>query len=140
MRKWANKAARIIVEHYDPDSILLFGSYAKGQQTAHSDIDLLIVKDTDLPRSLRGIELKDYLSQYPVKFDLLFYTHSELAQAQKVPYSFAQTIQSTGTLLYVKDCTQNAWWVDLLLDLEDNLITSWSYLVWGIKGLAGNKW
>lgn len=108
MRKWANKAARIIVEHYDPDSILLFGSYAKGQQTAHSDIDLLIVKDTDLPRSLRGIELKDYLSQYPVKFDLLFYTHSELAQAQKVPYSFAQTIQSTGTLLYVKDCTQNA--------------------------------
>ena len=113
MRKWANKAARIIVEHYDPDTILLFGSYAKEQQTERSDIDLLIVKDTDLPRSCRGIELQDYLSQYPVKFDLLFYTHSELAQAQKVPHSFAQSIQSTGTLLYVKNSTQSVRLIDL---------------------------
>lgn len=106
MRKWANKAAQAIAAHYDPDFVLLFGSYAKGQQTLHSDIDLLIVKDTDVPRHYRGLGLHDLLSRYPIKFDLLYYTHSELEQAKSVPYSFMHSIQTQGILLYVKDCTR----------------------------------
>ena len=34
----------IIVAHASPDQIILFGSYARGDSTEKSDIDLLIVK------------------------------------------------------------------------------------------------
>ena len=34
-----------IVERYDPDALILFGSYAHGQPDEWSDIDLLIISD-----------------------------------------------------------------------------------------------
>lgn len=39
-----------IVTAYQPDKIMLFGSHATGQAIEDSDLDLLIVKDTKLPR------------------------------------------------------------------------------------------
>ena len=46
-----------IVALYDPARIILFGSRAKGTSVPASDVDLLIVKDTALPRSQRGLEV-----------------------------------------------------------------------------------
>jgi len=34
-----------IKENFDPDKIILFGSYAYGNPSKESDIDLLIIKD-----------------------------------------------------------------------------------------------
>lgn len=34
-----------IIERYDPDALILFGSYAHGQPDEWSDIDLLIISD-----------------------------------------------------------------------------------------------
>ncbi len=36
-----------IITHYTPQKVILFGSYAYGQPDEESDIDLLIIKDTD---------------------------------------------------------------------------------------------
>ncbi|MFP4250904.1 MAG: nucleotidyltransferase domain-containing protein, partial [Armatimonadota bacterium] len=33
-----------IVEGYDPEKIIVFGSYARGDWTEDSDLDLLVVK------------------------------------------------------------------------------------------------
>jgi predicted nucleotidyltransferase len=98
--RWVDKAVHLIVDHYAPDLILLFGSYAKGQETLHSDIDLLIVKNSELPRSERGSELSTYLTRYPIKFDLLFYTPSELQAAIHSPTSFMSSILATSVVLY----------------------------------------
>ena len=35
-----------IAEAIRPQKIILFGSWARGERDAHSDIDLLIIKDT----------------------------------------------------------------------------------------------
>ncbi len=53
MHEWAKRGADIIVDLYDPDKIMLFGSCAKGSATLDSDIDLLIVKDTDITLCLQ---------------------------------------------------------------------------------------
>ena len=46
--------AKKIIEAYDPQKIILFGSYVSGKPTEDSDIDLLIIKDTtDSPRERR---------------------------------------------------------------------------------------
>lgn len=102
MREWVDKAVDAIVALYDPDEIVLFGSYAENRQTLQSDIDLLIVKDTNLPRRHRGLELIRHLKRYPVKFDLLFYTHSEVERAVMTEHSFIASILDTGTVLFRK--------------------------------------
>ena len=38
---------RKIVESYDPEQIIVFGSYARGDWTDGSDLDLLVVKETE---------------------------------------------------------------------------------------------
>lgn len=38
---------RRIVEGYQPDRIILFGSYAYGTPTEDSDLDLLVIKSSD---------------------------------------------------------------------------------------------
>ena len=38
---------KLLVEKFNPDQIVLFGSYAYGNPTTDSDVDLLVVKKTD---------------------------------------------------------------------------------------------
>jgi len=40
-------AIRKIVEELNPEKIILFGSYAYGKPTPHSDVDLLIILKTN---------------------------------------------------------------------------------------------
>ena len=40
---------QIIAERFNPEKIILFGSYAKGQPTPESDVDLFIIIDSDKP-------------------------------------------------------------------------------------------
>ncbi|MCX5991580.1 MAG: nucleotidyltransferase domain-containing protein [Chloroflexi bacterium] len=47
-----------IKERYEPEKIILYGSYAYGKPTEDSDIDLLIVKETDSRRVDRFVEVK----------------------------------------------------------------------------------
>jgi len=47
-------------EGYRPIKVILFGSYAYGKPTEDSDIDLLILKDTDKSRTERFVEVKRF--------------------------------------------------------------------------------
>ena len=46
---------RRIVEGYQPDRIILFGSYAYGTPTEESDLDLLVIKADDSRRKIDRI-------------------------------------------------------------------------------------
>ncbi|MCB0837879.1 MAG: nucleotidyltransferase domain-containing protein [Bacteroidetes bacterium] len=102
MESWVAKIVEIIVRNYDPDEICLFGSMSKNQSNMESDIDLLIIKDTDIPRRFRGSSFKEQLSRFPIKIDLLFYTHAELESAKKKKYSFIDAISRKTKIVYKK--------------------------------------
>ena len=55
-----------IVREYQPDKIILFGSWARGNADEQSDIDLLVISDRekDLPRYKRGLDVRVLLSQF----------------------------------------------------------------------------
>lgn len=36
---------QVLVEHFQPEQVILFGSYAHGRPSANSDVDLLVVKE-----------------------------------------------------------------------------------------------
>jgi len=65
-----------IVEKCNPEKIILFGSMADGKPTAWSDIDLVIIMDTDL----RYIDRLLYISKMAkcdVPVDFFVYTPEE---------------------------------------------------------------
>lgn len=84
----------------DPSVIYLFGSHARGTATTHSDIDLLIVEPSTLPRAHRGKRIIAALRGFAATFDLLFYTPAELTEELADPLSFASNVASTGRILY----------------------------------------
>ena len=46
-----------IVSGYNPEKVILFGSTARGTRNSESDIDLLIIKDTNKKRPFRVKEV-----------------------------------------------------------------------------------
>ncbi len=47
-----------IASRFNPERIILFGSYANGTQSDDSDLDLLIIQETDLPPQKRGFDIR----------------------------------------------------------------------------------
>ena len=86
---------------YKPEKIYLFGSYANGNPTEDSDIDLFIVKDTDTRKTERRIEVRKSFSKYPsVGLDVIVYTPKELKNVANDVVNIALEAIKTGKLLY----------------------------------------
>jgi predicted nucleotidyltransferase len=89
-----------LVAHEDPDSVYVFGSQADGRAHARSDLDLLVVKETALPRYRRGRNAHALLARDGRAIDVLVYTPGELAEAAAQPHSFEWGIMRTARLVY----------------------------------------
>jgi predicted nucleotidyltransferase len=89
-----------IVSGYNPDKIILFGSYANGKPTEDSDLDLMVIKATDLPRPQRTIQVRKMLYGAMVPIDLIVYTPKEIADSQENKLSFVSEVLNTGKTLY----------------------------------------
>jgi predicted nucleotidyltransferase len=91
-----------IVREYQPDKIILFGSWARGDADQQSDIDLLVISDReeDLPRFKRGLDVRLLLSQFKSPKDILFYTHEDVERWRGVPQTFVNTVLREGRVLY----------------------------------------
>jgi predicted nucleotidyltransferase len=61
IREQIEEIVKRIVDHYKPRKIILFGSYAYGAPAKDSDLDLLVVKDTDLPGYKGAREIRKFL-------------------------------------------------------------------------------
>jgi len=95
-----NEVIHRITINYNPESIILFGSYACGNPNIDSDLDLLIVKQTELPRHQRTSEVRKYLYGMMIPMDLLVYTPNEFEDEKNQKYSFLNSIISNSKVLY----------------------------------------
>ena len=89
-----------IVSGYNPDKIILFGSYASGTENENSDLDLFVIKDTELPRPLRSAQLRKLLYGSMIPMDLIVYTPKELDESRYIKYSFVNEVLNTGKTMY----------------------------------------
>ena len=86
----------------DALQVILFGSHARGEAKEHSDVDLMIIAESDLPRFKRSRELYKQLRPYPFGMDLVVYTPQEIERGKKTPVSFVSAVLREGKTLYVR--------------------------------------
>ena len=92
-----------IVKEYQPEKIILFGSWAWGTPHPDSDVDLLIVLRSSKPRLERERELNVILYPREMPLDLIVYTPDELEQSiSKNRNLFIEDVIRNGRVLYAK--------------------------------------
>jgi predicted nucleotidyltransferase len=94
------KITHKIVEHIAPIKIILFGSYAYGTPGKGSDLDLLIVKESDIPRRKRAKEIRRLFRDLFIPMDILVYTPEEIERFRNVKTAFIRTVLNKGRVLY----------------------------------------
>lgn len=99
----SNKMSEIvnkIVYGYNPDKIILFGSYAKGNPNEDSDLDLFVIKDSDLSRPERAIQVRKLLYGSMVPIDLIVYTPNEIKESKNNKHGLVYEVLKYGKTIY----------------------------------------
>ncbi len=89
-----------IVEHFDPEKVILFGSRSSGTQRADSDVDLLIIMDAHGSPLQRAVEVKRVCRPRYVSMDILVKTPEEVAARLSRGSFFLRQILQQGRVLY----------------------------------------
>jgi len=97
-----SKVAKKIGSVINADRVILFGSYARDEANENSDVDLLIIAESELPRFKRSRDLYKLFRPYPFGMDLLVYTPREIERGKKSTVSFVSTVLREGKTLYVR--------------------------------------
>lgn len=109
INKRKKKTAQVILNiikkiknKYNPQKIILFGSYAYGNPRKDSDIDLLIIKETKDRHIDRSIKIREILKRENRLFAIepLVYTPQEINKRIELEDDFIKTILEKGVVLY----------------------------------------
>jgi predicted nucleotidyltransferase len=93
---------RRIVEEFQPERIILFGSYAYGKPTIHSDVDLLVITRKMAKRSAfaRTRAVSNLFLHRRFGMDVLVRTPQEVKTRLAIGDDFMRDIIEHGSILY----------------------------------------
>lgn len=100
-QKEVRKIIRQVVRDYNPEKVILFGSFAAGRPRKNSDVDLVVIKKTKerftsrLFRVVRSIKSS-------LGTDILVYTPKEWQDALEEENYFIKEIAEKGKLVYAR--------------------------------------
>jgi predicted nucleotidyltransferase len=95
------------IKQFDPEKIILFGSYAYGTPSDDSDVDLFVVKNIDL-QDIRQTRIEIRRSLFNIKWenkieiDLLVDNEDHLNYRINIGDKFYEEITTKGKILYAK--------------------------------------
>jgi predicted nucleotidyltransferase len=99
---YIDKIISIIISIASPDQIILFGSYARGNNTKKSDIDLLIIKK-ELKNSfdiIDSIYMAFYENKIRIPVDLLAIDYNRYNEINNEIGYIYKTIKEQGKVIY----------------------------------------
>lgn len=106
MRRWSparfqEELERILqaLRRYRPQKVILFGSFARGDDHGLSDVDLLIIKETDRPFIERVGEVLA-LCDSPLPIEPLVYTPAEFARLLEERNPLIEQVLREGKVIY----------------------------------------
>ena len=97
----SDKISRVVSSliPYNPEKIILFGSVARGDADQYSDIDLIIIKKTNIRFIQRLVDVTAFLPK-DVAIDVLVYTPDEIKTMIEAGNSFIKKALAEGKVLY----------------------------------------
>ncbi|MBF0135659.1 MAG: nucleotidyltransferase domain-containing protein [Magnetococcus sp. DMHC-1] len=100
------EATRIIVDVADPEQVILFGSHARGDSRADSDLDLLVVESAPFgPERSRFREmarLERAMGRFPIPTDILVYSREEIGRLRHAAHHLVYKALQEGRILYAR--------------------------------------
>ncbi len=91
-----------IAAKYRPEKIILFGSHAYGDPKPWSDVDLLVIMETELTERQQRLEISRFLHDRPFGMDIIVRAPANLAWRLKEGDFFLREIVGKGKLMYEK--------------------------------------
>ena len=95
-----NEAVRRIVAASRPEQIILFGSQARGDADAGSDIDLMVIESTVENTALEAARLYRAVGWVGTGIDILVYSESEFERRSTVPGTVLHQALTEGAIVY----------------------------------------
>ena len=94
-----------IVEKFQPYKVVLFGSYAYGVPDLDSDVDLLVVMDSNEPMAQRMRRVTEVAKVRFLPMDVIVRTPAEMAERLAMGDFFLAEILEKGKVLYRREST-----------------------------------
>jgi len=96
------KVCRQIVDNFQPQKIILFGSNANGKRGEDSDIDLLVVMPFDGRNVEQAVKIRQCVSS-KIPLDLIVRTSNQIQERIALEDFFIKEIIERGKVLYEAD-------------------------------------
>jgi predicted nucleotidyltransferase len=94
------QAVAKLVAAASPSKIILFGSYARGDATEDSDLDLMVIEAEVMNQFDEMVRLRNVMGDMGIGVDLLVYSDQEASRRSLVPGSLLYWAFKEGRVLY----------------------------------------
>jgi predicted nucleotidyltransferase len=93
-------AARLVQAASRPATVIVFGSYARGDAVEDSDLDLLVI-ESELPdKAEEYLRLRAAVGRLGVGVDLLLFARPDFERRSQVPGTLAYWARKQGKVLH----------------------------------------
>lgn len=98
-RREIERSVARIVDQFHPVRVILFGSHAYGTPSSDSDVDLLVIMETETRPVEKAVEIRAAV-EFPFPTDLLVRTPQQVHERQRLGDPFFREIADKGLVLY----------------------------------------
>lgn len=97
-----DEMVRRLVEQFDPEQIVLFGSQARGDARWDSDVDLLVIMPFEGSKRERQLELRMALDGIMVPTDIILASPEEVNRRRNIVGTLIRPALREGKVLYAR--------------------------------------
>jgi predicted nucleotidyltransferase len=95
-----NQLIERVTGRFTPQKIILFGSQADGRAGPDSDIDLIIVLDTDVSTRQKAGEIDLLMADRVIPMDILVVTPKQYERGKKIKGTIVHQAEQQGKVIY----------------------------------------
>jgi predicted nucleotidyltransferase len=106
-KKMIREMVNRIVEHFDPERIILFGFQARGEAGPESDVDLLVVMPVQGSKREKQLEIRTLLRGIRLAKDIVVSRPEEFAWRKDIVGTIEYPATKEGKVLYARDRESN---------------------------------
>ena len=96
------EVAQRIGREFNPNRVILFGSYARGESTPDSDVDLLVITPVEKKTADKAVDILLQVRP-PFPIDLLVRTPEQVQERLELGDVFMREVLEQGQVLYEAD-------------------------------------